>query len=163
MDSCSIRCPNCSGEIVLKVEKKISNTSIIEEAANLIIRFEGYVQKPYWDFKQWTNGYGTKAKDQFEIITIPEARKRLMDYIQQDYEQMLKVFKGTPPTQFIVALLSFSYNLGYGNALKMIEDFNNGKSFREIATRMKLYINAGGKPLQGLIDRREAETKLFLP
>lgn len=58
------------------------------------------------------------------------------------------------------ALLSFGYNLGSG-AIDQVT--NKGKrSKREIAEKMLLYYNAGGKKLDGLVKRRKAEHDLFV-
>lgn len=58
------------------------------------------------------------------------------------------------------ALLSFGYNLGSG-AIDQVT--NKGKrSKKEIAEKMLLYYNAGGKKLEGLVDRRKAEHDLFI-
>ena len=55
------------------------------------------------------------------------------------------------------ALVSFTYNLGTGN-LKRLTD-NRKKN--EISEGMKLYNKAGGKKLQGLVNRRNEESELF--
>ena len=39
--------------------------------------FEGYSPKAKWDRKQWTNGYGTRARHEGEVIDEPEAQRRL--------------------------------------------------------------------------------------
>ena len=61
------------------------------------------------------------------------------------------------------ALASFHFNLGpnilAGSALK---NYINAKNWTAAANEMKKYVNAGGRPLPGLIRRRNAEAALFL-
>ena len=38
---------------------------------------EGFRSKPYWDFKQWSVGYGTRASGPNDIVTKAEAERRL--------------------------------------------------------------------------------------
>lgn len=56
------------------------------------------------------------------------------------------------------ALVSFTYNIGNINQLTA----NGTRSKSVIASKMLLYVNSGGKKLQGLVNRRNAENKLFL-
>ena len=55
------------------------------------------------------------------------------------------------------ALVSFTFNCGSGNLAKLIKN----RSKDQIADALLLYNKAGGKTLQGLVRRREAEQKLF--
>lgn len=56
------------------------------------------------------------------------------------------------------ALVSFTYNIGNINQLTA----NGSRSKSVIASKMLLYVKSGGKTLQGLVNRRKAENKLFL-
>lgn len=56
------------------------------------------------------------------------------------------------------ALVSFTYNIGNINQLTA----NGSRSKSVIASKMLLYVKSGGKSLQGLVNRRKAENKLFL-
>jgi lysozyme len=58
------------------------------------------------------------------------------------------------------ALLSFSYNLGPGNADNLVPEIN-ARDWVALQTNWKQYINAGGVPNQRLIERRAAEWQLF--
>lgn len=154
---------SCCGQSLEYAEKKIgSKSDILNKAAEFIIGFEGFHPTPYWDHKQWTWGYGTKASGKDGKISKDNAKKELIAYISQDYDRITTFSKKPLPESFIIALLSFSYNLGWGRAQNMISDFNTGKSLTEIAERMKLYVYASGIKLNGLVTRRNAETKLFV-
>ena len=60
------------------------------------------------------------------------------------------------------ALVSWTYNLGPTNlkSSTMLKFLNTG-NYEEIPTQIKRWNKAGGKVLQGLIRRREAEALLF--
>ena len=57
------------------------------------------------------------------------------------------------------ALVSFSFNLGEGSLLQVTR--NGLRNKKEIATAMRLYNKANGQTLQGLVNRRIAEIKLY--
>lgn len=61
------------------------------------------------------------------------------------------------------ALVSFVFNLGEGNFITstLLKKTNSG-DMRGAAAEFKRWIFAGGKPLEGLQRRREAEAGLFL-
>jgi hypothetical protein len=42
-----------------------------------IRHFEGFRERPYWDVRQWTSGYGTRAAHPGETIDRAEAERRL--------------------------------------------------------------------------------------
>lgn len=56
------------------------------------------------------------------------------------------------------ALTSFAFNVG---SLISLTKFGT-RTKEEIASKMLLYVNAGGKKMQGLVNRRKAEHDLFL-
>lgn len=56
------------------------------------------------------------------------------------------------------ALVSFAYNIGSINQLTA----NGTRSKKVIAEKMLLYVKSCGVTLQGLVNRRKAENKLFL-
>lgn len=151
-----------------KTERK---TNIIDERRNDIVsdtlvehikRTEGFTAKAKWDYKQYTNGYGTEAKSPDEVITEEEADRRLRVKLQetQDFVSSYLNKNGYTYNQGqLDALTSFTYNLGPGG-LKLLT--NNGtRSFDEIREKMSQYNMAGGKELAGLTKRRQQEIELF--
>lgn len=60
------------------------------------------------------------------------------------------------------ALVSFCYNLGEGNLSKstLRKKINDGK-FEEASMEFGKWVNAGGKRLEGLVKRRQAEADMF--
>lgn len=130
---------------------------------------EGFRANPYWDYKQWSWGYGTKVpgstndptKNPGGTITQEQAFIDAMQHIQQDYlylKQMVNV--SLSPGRW-AALLSFSYNLGPGNADNLIPNINNNNT-AALQNQWMSYVNAGGTVLPALIDRRAKEWALWM-
>ena len=61
------------------------------------------------------------------------------------------------------ALVSFAFNLGIGrlNGSTLLKTIRNGGSKAQITREFKRWVYAGGKPLPGLVKRREWEAKRF--
>jgi len=119
----------------------------------------GFHQKAYWDYGQWSIGYGTRAKPG-EVIDKDEAERRLASELSKHRSRVENLNKkhgyNFAPHQ-LDALTSFDYNTG---RLEQLTD--NGKRDKEtIAAKILEYRKAGGKVLKGLERRRRAEQQLF--
>ena len=138
---------------------QLSGTAM-DMAATLIKGFEGYYEKAYWDYKQWTIGYGSKAKGQNEVINRNEAERRLRAEMQSAYQNVAAIQKrgnyNWSPKQ-IAALISFAYNIGSINQLTA----NGKRDDATILQKIPQYRKAGGKVLKGLVNRRNKEAALF--
>lgn len=122
----------------------------------------GFHAAAYSDGRQWSIGYGTKARPG-ESITKEEAERRLDEELKMHAGRVDRIagyLKLKPHERD--ALTSFDYNTGELEKLTA----NGTRSREEIAERMLLYRNAtmGGKlvRLPGLERRRLAEQYLFL-
>jgi len=96
-------------------------------------------------------------------ITAREAEtilKRDLAAVEADVLRQVKVPLNA--NQF-GALVSFTFNLGSGNLRKstLLKRLNAG-AYQDAAAQFALWVNAAGKPLPGLVKRREAERALFL-
>jgi lysozyme len=142
----------------------MSKKSISKEGIALIKKFEGCETTAYQDsVGVWTIGYGhTKNVCQGDCITQGEA-DRMLDEEIAEYEgyinDMVKV--DLEQNQFD-ALVAWVYNLGPTNLSQssLLRELNNG-NIAKVPSEMKRWNKAGGKTLQGLIRRREAESLLF--
>lgn len=161
----------------------LNDTIIVSEAAqarisengiSLIKKFEGYSQYAYWDYSQWTIGYGTGVdKDAYPNgITEPEADRLLRNVVLR-YEGYVQDFLNK--YNIIVnqnqydALVSFTYNLGnvwtYSSEVTIRTYLINGiqnYTPEQIKAAFLLWVKAGGVVNQGLVRRREQEADLFL-
>lgn len=137
----------------------------------LIKQFEGFKSKPYlcsagvptigWGSTRYVNG--TKVTLNDKEITQEEADKLFLDTLKQ-YELAVDAFcVDTINQNQFDALVSFAYNLGT-TALKgsgLLKKVNKNPNDKTIEKEFNKWINAGGKPLKGLIRRRAAEAKLY--
>lgn len=88
-----------------------------------------------------------------------EADKFLRDIIVPTFERMVSAkVKVNLEEHQKMALVSFAYNLGESNLNNIIKDVNNKK---DPTKRIKLYVNAKGRPLKGLRVRREHEIAMW--
>ena len=132
---------------------------------NFVKEKEGFRSEAYQDaVGVWTIGYGTtKGVKKGDEITKEMAEERLRDELQ-DFLSHVKYFANqnnyTWNENQVGALTSFIYNLGKG-ALNQVTA-GGTRSNEEIAKKMRLYYNAGGKKLRGLEIRRNEEADHFL-
>ena len=143
---------------------------ISKKGVDFIKKFECFIPKAYWDYKQWSIGYGSgtyengsKVKEG-EIVSEVKATSMLHSWLEKvvcpTIDKNVKV--ALNQSQYD-ALASFIYNVGNGAFEKstMLKLINQNK-IKEAAEQFDVWINAGGKPNQGLINRRKKEKELFL-
>lgn len=130
---------------------------------NLIKAFEGCRLQAYKCVsteKYYTIGYGHYGADVKPnmVITQAEADRLFLIDVQKFVDRVNKYQSkyNFNQNQFD-ALCSFCYNLGSIDQLTG----NGTKSIQQIANDMLLYVNSGGKRLQGLVNRRKRERELF--
>lgn len=150
--------------------KKKQSNNLSDSGMKLLEQFEGLRLESYldsagiatigWGSIKYPNGNKVKLGDK---ITKDQAK----EYKLHD----LKEFKSTVNTSVKVpltqnqydALVSLSYNIGSG-AFKnstLLKKLNIG-DYKGAAEQFLAWNKAGGKKVQGLVNRREAERKLFL-
>jgi len=140
---------------------------------NLLKTFEGLRLKPYNDSANYaTIGYGhllhKSPVTSFDIaqwsgFTSAGAEKLL----KEDLKTTEAVVASAFPTGFLKqnqfdALVSFAFNVG-GGAFRNSTLYKKARSgdFSGAAGEFMKWVNAGGKPVAGLIARRAAEASLF--
>jgi lysozyme len=113
----------------------------------------------------WGNTYyadGSKVK-QGDKITQQMA-DRLFEVILGRFEdQVTPLIKSKVSENQYSAVLSFTYNLGVGNlkSSTLLKKINANPDDPTIANEFAKWKNAGGKPSNGLIRRRKAESDLY--
>ena len=135
--------------------------SISNNGLSLIKKFEGCKLTAYQDsVGVWTIGYGhTEGVAKGQTITqvqadaflkadCANAEKSVNSYTKYNWNQ----------NQFD-ALVSFTFNCGSGNLKTLLQ--NGTRTISQISTMITAYNKAGGKVLQGLVNRRAAEKELF--
>ena len=134
------------------------------EGISLIQKFEGCELEAYkCPADVWTIGYGhTKGVVEGMKITKEEAEQMLIDELHE-YENYINKYVTVALSQHqFDALVSWVYNLGPANlkASTMLKVLNEGQ-YEEVPSQMKRWNKAGGKTLDGLIRRRQADAYLF--
>ena len=135
------------------------------EGLALIKKFEGCELKAYLcSAGVWTIGYGhTKDVVEGMEITQEQAEQMLVDELHE-YESYINKYVTVALSQNqFDALVSWVYNLGPANlsASTMLKVLNSGE-YEDVPAQMKRWNKAGGKVVEGLIRRREAEACLFV-
>ena len=134
------------------------------EGLALIKKFEGCELEAYQcSAGVWTIGYGhTKGVAPGDSISQEEAEQMLVDELHE-YESYVNEYVTVALSQNqFDALVSWVYNLGPANlkASTMLKVLNSGE-YEDVPAQMKRWNKAGGKVLEGLIRRREAEACLY--
>ena len=137
---------------------------ISQEGLALIKRFEGCRLEAYkCSANVLTIGYGhTGGVKETDTITQDEADKLL----QEDVEQFEKYVDDNVTVELgqsqFDALVAWTFNLGPGNLREstMLKKLNNA-DYESVPFEMRRWNKAGGKTLDGLIRRRNAEALLF--
>jgi len=137
---------------------------ISAEGLELIKKFEGCELKAYkCPAGVWTIGYGhIKGVEEGMEITKEQAEEMLKEEIVE-YENYVNTAVSVPLSQnHFDALVSWVYNLGNGNLTSstMLKVLNAGE-YEGVPAQIKRWNKAGGKVLDGLVRRREAEALLF--
>ena len=111
----------------------------------------------------WTIGYGhIKGVTPESVITQEQAEQMLGEELNE-YESYINDMVTTPLSQNqFDALVSWVYNLGGGNlkASTLLKVLNSG-DFNGVPAQLMRWNKAGGKVLEGLTRRRQAEADLF--
>ena len=123
---------------------------------NAVKKFEGFSAKAMWDYKQYTNGYGTKALSATEVIDEAEAEKRLAVEIGKAAHSV-ETFAPDAPLGVKQALTDLTYNAGFGWSEHSLGAAVKAKKWDTVKADILQYNHAGGQVLDGLTKRREAE------
>ena len=135
---------------------------ISDRGLELIKTFEGCSLTAFWDVNGYAIGYGHHGGvEAGDTITQEQADELLKDDLAGNYEPAVNKYDGDynfNQNEFD-SLVSFCYNCGAANLCTLLK---NGQATREqISADLPKYNKAGGKVLNGLVNRRNAELALF--
>jgi GH24 family phage-related lysozyme (muramidase)/uncharacterized Zn-binding protein involved in type VI secretion len=141
-------------------------SSVPDNLTDYIKSKETFTAKAFWDNKQYTNGYGTKALSPTEIITEEEALRRLNKDLSQRRNFVANYSannnRNWSPDQ-IDALTSFVFNLGT-DTLNQLTD-RGTRTDTQIAAKILEYNketkNGVKVVVPGLTTRRIEESNWF--
>lgn len=144
---------------------------LLAPALSIIKEFEGLYLKAYLDpVKIPTIGYGTikypdgRRVKMGDVITKESAVYCLFVEVDEKAEGVKSLVKVKISNNAFCALVSFAYNVGVGALKKstLLRKLNAGENMTNVANQFDRWVNAGGRPLKGLVRRRKAEKALFL-
>ena len=148
-------------------ELKVSD-SLIE----FIKAHEGFSATRYWDYGQYTIGYGTRWDSElYPDGTITEAeadyelRKELVNF-EEEVDRLLKKGTVTHNQHQYDAIISFTFNLGsqwMSSANRIYQYILFGHpSEQEFVDAMGAWASAGGEVIHNLMQRRIDEADMYL-
>lgn len=149
----------------------LDDDKALSSALALIKQFEGCVLHPYLcPASCWTIGWGsrimpdgTEVTKESKNITQEQADQMLSFNISNLFDEIktLVTFKIT--SNQAAALIDFAYNLGLTRLKEstLLKKLNIG-DIRAAANEFPRWDHVNGKPMAGLLKRREAEKTLFL-
>lgn len=146
-------------------------TRIDKAGMDLITKWEGLKLSPYLcSAKVPTIGYGSTRYENGQRIQMTDkaiTKERAIELFKNtliQFERDVDAFTTDSVNQNqFNALVSFAYNLG-STALRnstLLKKVNTNPNDKTIANEFNKWVNAGGRRLQGLINRRADEVKMY--
>ena len=150
--------------VVAKAFTYRKNMKIGNKGLEMIKHFEGLELNAYQCAAGvWTIGYGhTKGVQQGMVISEDTANEMLVEELKE-YENYINTLVKVELNQNqFDAMVSWVYNLGSSNlqASTLLKVLNAG-DYEGVPAQIMRWNKAGGKVLEGLTRRRQAEADLF--
>lgn len=140
-----------------------------EKCVTLIKDMEGFIEKPVYDYSQYSVGYGTACNrdDYPNGITKAQADRLLrteLEKINTTVNNFAKKHGLSLTQQQFDALVSFTYNVGsnWTNSSTVRNMIIQGARGNDIIYAFTLWCAADKTILPGLVNRRLAEANLYL-
>ena len=137
---------------------------ISQYGIDLIKHFEGCELQAYQCAAGvWTIGYGHTKGVQPGDEWSEDHANHMLEVELEEYENYVSTAVTVPLSQNqFDALVSWVYNLGNGNLTSstMLKVLNSG-DYAGVPAQIKRWNKAGGKVLEGLTRRRQAEADMF--
>lgn len=153
-----------------------SEMKVSDDLIKVLKLEEGFIRYPTWDYAQYSIGYGTRCPDDMldyyreNGITESEAELLLRNYLT-NVERVINTDlidkNGLTLTQGqFDAIVSFSYNMGYGwiydSAQNIFNQIVSGATGNDLIDAFARWCNAGGQVQNFLIRRRLSEANMYL-
>ena len=125
---------------------------------NSVRRLEGFTPRAQWDYKQHSNGYGTRAQYPGEVIDRGEAERRLQSEIAKA-RTIVDQYAPNADEGTKAALTSLTFNAGADWVNSGLGQAVRSGDLETARSRFVQYVNAGGSPNAGLAKRRGEEAQ----
>ncbi|NEO82826.1 MAG: glycoside hydrolase family protein [Spirulina sp. SIO3F2] len=137
----------------------------LANVTELVMELEGFRAQPYWDYQQWTVGYGTRAQSKTETVDHAEAKRRLEADLARRSQTLERLVQVPLSANQRAALISFIFNVGDGafERSRLLRKLNAG-DYAGAANEFDIwvYVKDGAEKSAGLVKRRQREKLLFL-
>jgi GH24 family phage-related lysozyme (muramidase)/uncharacterized protein YgiM (DUF1202 family) len=152
-----------------------SEMKLSDDGIAYLKKEEGFCSKPYWDYAQWTIGYGSRCPDnkleeyKENGISKEDAEVLLRQHVVA-FEASVNKFVDThsltlSQNQFDM-LVCFSYNVGpawmFNSTSSLRKAILDGETGSILIRELSLWCHAGGKILPGLVKRRMRDANMYL-
>lgn len=121
---------------------------------DFIKRYEGFEPRAQWDYKQYTNGYGTRARSPGEIISREDADPRLADEIAKA-RAIVEGFAPDIDEGTKRALTDLTFNAGDKWTRSGLGEAVRAGDMDRVRSLFLQYNKAGGETLSQLVRRRQ--------
>lgn len=136
----------------------------------LLCRFEGLRLEAYLDSANiWTIGYGTTVYPnkqrvaQHDQCTVEQAQSFMRHDLQRFEKAVAAAITVSVNQNQFDALVSLSYNIGIAAFQQStLLKYLNSTDFKAASDQFDVWVKAGGKTVQGLVNRRTIEKAYFL-
>ena len=167
--------PTESTETTEPTEPEETGMRASDDCIGILKLEEGFSEKPYWDYTQYTVGFGSRCPDDMLAhykengITEEEAEDLLRNHLQKiekDLNTFMEKWSLTWTQNQFDAVLLFSYNCGTGWCYNADGTFYQAlaKSHtgNDLIRAFALWCSAGGEIQNYLLRRRLSEANMYL-
>ncbi len=141
-----------------------------KQGYDLIKQFEGCRLTAYQDsIGVWTVGYGSTYYENMQKVkqgdkVSQQRADEIFEFVANRFARNVDDLITSQLTQNqFNAVVSLAYNIGMGNFQKstLLKKLNKNPSDKTIKDEFLKWRNAGGRPLQGLVNRRKKEAEIY--
>ena len=168
--------PNQQEDPAEPTEPEDTGMHISDECMVILKKEEGFSKKPYWDYTQYTVGFGTQCPEDMRAyytehgITEQEAEDLLRNHlikVEEDLNKFAEKYNLTWTQNQFDAILLFSYNCGTGwcytpTTSTFHQYIARGATGNDLIRAFALWCSAGGEIKDYLLRRRLSEANMYL-
>ena len=153
-----------------------ANFTVSQYCVDLVKKWEGFRAKPYFDYGQWTVGYGTRVPDgkleeyQTNGISKEEAEQLLREHLnihENEVNKFIDQYALNFTQGMFDALVSLCFNCGgawLGNSATstLKTAIVEGRTGDDLLFEFGQWSTAGGTTIPALVRRRLTEANMYL-